>query len=105
MKEPLDFLIEELEALSKIEEFGSIKEKAEHIGLMNRYETAIDRLRICEEFEITGGSIVKKLPDNGIHFLYRVVCENESSNPENWSEVLFENREFLLEAEDLVIKR
>ena len=106
MKEALEIIEEKLSELRLRADFNSIEEKAEHYGLIARYEMAVDRLKLCDKYEVTGGSIVKKLPDSGnIQFCYKVVHENESSNPSDWEEVLFEERALILESGDLVIKR
>ena len=106
MKEAIELLSEELLCLRGRTDFSSIPEKAEHYGLINRYEMAVDRLELCEKYGVTGGSIIKQLPDSGnIHFCYKVVNENESSNPCNWEEVLFDERQLTLESGDLVVKR
>jgi len=106
MKEALELIEEKLAELRLKEEYGSIEEKAEHSGLIARYEMSIDRLKLCEKYEITGGSIVKKLPESGdVHFCYKLVHENESSNPCDWEEFLFDKRELVLEGGDLVVKR
>ncbi len=105
MKEAIEILIENLEMLKQVDEFSSIEKKAEHYGLMNRLEMAIDQLRLCDKYEITGGSLVNQLPDHGLHFCYKVVHENESSDPQNWEEVLFEGKQITLSAGDLVIRK
>ncbi len=45
------------------------------------------------------------MPDHGLHFCYKVVHENESSDPQNWEEVLFEGKQITLSAGDLVIRK
>ena len=106
MKEALDLIQDKLDFLRERIEFESIEEKAEHYGLMNRYEVAIDRLKLCDKYEITGGSMVKQLPESGnVDFCYKVVHDNESSNPCNWEEVLFDKRQIIFEIGDLVVKR
>ncbi|MBV1922281.1 MAG: hypothetical protein KUG73_16515, partial [Pseudomonadales bacterium] len=51
MKEALELIQDELDSFRERVEFKSIEEKTEHSGLMNRYEMAIDRLKLCEKYE------------------------------------------------------
>ncbi len=97
------------ESLSCQREFANVEAKAEHVGLLNRIETAIARLKMCEENGIFGGAWVCVLPSvvyqNGIPE-YRVVCDGESDKPEHWREVRFEKRGFVrLSGGDVVIKK
>lgn len=93
--------------------FPSLEAKAEHIGLLNRIETAIARLKICETYEIHPSAWICKLPPEispefpqPFYPEYRVVCDRESDNPEHWEEVRFDQRGFVrLTAGDLVIKK
>jgi hypothetical protein len=89
--------------------FPSVEQKAEHIGLMNRIETAMARLKLCEKHDIYTGAWICVLPpvayQNAIPE-YRVVCDGESDNPAHWKEVSFEKRGIVrLTGGDIVIKK
>ena len=99
--------------LATQQDFPSIEAKAEHIGLLNRIETAIARLKICGDHGIHPGSWICALPPDinpafpqPFYPEYRVVCDRESDKPEHWEEVEFKGRGTVrLTAGDLVIKR
>lgn len=110
MKSPvIDHLEQWLADLSQVTEFSSTEEKAEHIGLMNRIDTAIAQLPLCEKHRITGGSWFCPLPEIPYHSYapeYRIVDDSESDNPDWWREVEFEDRGIVrLTGGDVVIKR
>ena len=99
-------LVEYMEELKAIDEFESIEEKAEHIGLLNQIETAIGQLQLCEEYGISSGSLVSVLPETETsNFSYLVVHDNESTNSENWEEVMFEGKQIQFGGGDLVIRK
>ena len=101
----IKILVEYLAQLKTIDEFCSIQEKANHIGKMNQIDTAIQQIQLCEKNGILGGSIINKLPNStDIHFQYVIAHENESSNPEDWEEVLFKGRQIRLNGGDLVVR-
>ncbi|GAB5387011.1 MAG: hypothetical protein Alis3KO_41340 [Aliiglaciecola sp.] len=92
--------------LERVTDFSSIQEKAEHIGQINLIKDAVKQLQLCEEFEVSGGSLFSKLPETAsIHHCYKVVYENESSNPSNWEEVLFNGQQLTFSAGDLIVRK
>jgi hypothetical protein len=106
MNPAIQKLEEYISELQGITRFQSVEEKANHIGLINRIETAIGNLKLCEKYEIYPGSLVNVLPETeNPNFVYLVVHENESSDPCNWEEVLFNDRQVLLSSGDLVIRK
>jgi hypothetical protein len=100
-------------SLAMQQDFPSIESKAEHIGLLNRIETAIARLKLCEANDIYPGAWICVLPPKAnpqvsqpFYPEYRIVCDRESDKPEHWEEVRFEKRGFVrLTAGDIVIKK
>ena len=106
MNPAISKLVEYLEELEAIDEFESIEEKAGHIGLLNQIEIAIGQIQLCEEHGISSGSLVSVLPEPETpNFTYLVVHDNESTNPENWEDVLFNGRQIWLSSGDLVIRK
>ena len=106
MNPAIQKLEEYLVELNKVSEFKSIEEKATHIGLINQIDVAIGNLKLCEKYEIYPGSLVSIMPETeDPNFLYLVVHENESSNPENWEEVLFKGQQIQFSGGDLVIRK
>ena len=99
--------------LATQQDFPSIEAKAEHIGLLNRIETAVARLKICQDHEIYSGSWICVLPPEinpefpqPFYPEYRIVCDHETDSPEHWEEVQFAKRGIVrLRAGDLVIKK
>lgn len=95
--------------LAELEEicfFDSIEAKAEHIGLMNQVRNSIGQIELCEKFNINSGSLVSVLPETeSPNLCYLAVHENESSNPENWEEVIFNGQQIQLSGGDLVIRK
>lgn len=95
--------------LAGLGDFPSLEAKAEHIGLLNRIETAIARLKMCETHEIYPSAWICELPPvihEQFNPEYRVVNDGESDKPGHWQEVRFEKRGFVrLTGGDLVIKK
>ena len=101
--EKLQIYLAELEG---VDEFASIEAKAEHIGLINQIKSSIGQLELCDKYGINSGSLVSVLPETeNPNFCYLAVHENESSNPENWQEVIFEGRQIQFSGGDLVIRK
>ena len=99
-------LNEYLTELSAVNDFASIEAKAEHHGLINQIKSSIGQLQICDKFSINAGSLVSVLPETeNPNFCYLAVHENESSNPENWEEVIFEGQQIQFSGGDLVIRK
>lgn len=106
MNPAIEKLKEYLAELNALDEFASIEVKAEHIGLINRIKSSISQLELCEKFGINAGSLVSVLPETeSPNFCYLAVHENESSNPENWEEVIFEGQQIKFSSGDLVIRK
>ena len=107
MKNPAIRKLEKyLEELESSHEFDSLEEKAEHIGLINQIRSSIGQLQICEKYGIESGSLVSVLPETeNPNFCYLAVHENESSNPENWEEVIFNGQRIQFSGGDLVIRK
>ena len=106
MSPAIQKLSEYLNKLEAIQEFGSIEEKAEHIGTINLVKNSIGQLELCEKHEINAGSLVSVLPEtNDPHFCYLAVHENESSNPANWEEVIFNGQQVSFRGGDVVIRK
>jgi len=106
MNPAIEKLQEYLLQLESVEDFGSIEEKANHIGNINLVKNSIAQLALCEKYEINGGSLVSVLPETETpNFLYLAVHENESSNPENWEEVIFNGQQVRFGGGDLVIRK
>ncbi|NRB81899.1 MAG: hypothetical protein HRU38_25125 [Saccharospirillaceae bacterium] len=86
--------------------FDSIAIKAEHFGIINQVKNAIGQIELCEKFEINAGSLVNKLPETeNTNFCYLVAEQNESTQPENWTEVLFKGNQVWLSGGDLVVRK
>ncbi len=90
--------------------FSTVAERAEHIGLVNRIDSAIRLLKLCALHDIPPGAWFCALPDSkdlGYHQVgYHVVCDNETHDPTEWSEVAFEKHgKLLLRPGDIVIKK
>ena len=86
-------------------EFDTLEglEKAQAWTLINELKTFIGRNNFCEKHELFEGAQVFTLPEPANHQTdYLLVCNNESSNPEHWSEV---KKDFYLQAGDLAIRR
>lgn len=67
---------------------------------------AVDKLSLCENYGITGGSLINQLPGtDDIHQCFKIAHGCESSDSCNWVEVEFENRKITLESGDIVIRR
>ena len=106
MNPAINKLKEYLATLQAITEFESLNKKAEHIGLINQIDTAIGNLELCEKHGIVPGSLISVLPETeNPNLSYLVVHENESSNPENWEEVIFNGQQVLFSGGDLVIRK
>ena len=107
MDRAIRLLEEELSSLkAEANSNETTSEKAARIGAINKIDSAISLLNICSKHGINAGSIVKALPDHGdVNFQFIVAHMNESTNPENWEEVLFDGEQFWLDGGDLVIKR
>jgi hypothetical protein len=99
-------LNEYLFELEAKKEFSSVEEKAEHFGLINQIKSSIGQLQLCEKYGLNAGSLVSVLPETeGPNFSYLAVHENESSNPENWEEVIFDGQQIQFSGGDLVIRK
>jgi len=93
----------ELEAKS---DFDTLEAKAEHIGLAIQVKEAIAQLRLCEKHGITGSSLVNQMPQTPTkEHQFVLAYQNESTNPENWEEVLFDNRQIWFSSGDLIVRR
>ncbi|WNZ57341.1 hypothetical protein [Microbulbifer sp. TRSA007] len=92
--------------LESVNDFESIELKAEHIGILIQVKSAIGQLELCEKYGISAGSLVSSLPKTeNPNFCYLVVNENESSNPDNWEEAIFEGQKIRFSGGDLVIRK
>ncbi len=101
--EKLEQYLSELEAINT---FDSIEAKAEHFGLMNQIRSSIGQLNLCDKYGINAESLVSVLPETeNPNFCYLAVHENESSNPEDWEEVLFNKQQVQFSGGDLVIRK
>ncbi len=106
MNPAIEKLYEYLSELNAVVEFDCLEAKAEHIGLINQIKSSIGQLELCESFGINAGSLVSVLPETeNPNFCYLAVHENESSNPENWEEVIFDGRQVQFSGGDLVIRK
>ncbi len=106
MNPAIEKLSEYLAELNEAKEFSSVEVKAEHIGLINQIKSSISQLELCEKFGINAASLVSVLPETeNSNFCYLAVHENESSNPENWEEVIFEGQQVQFSGGDLVIRK
>ncbi len=106
MNPAIEKLGEYLVELSAVKDFESIEAKAEHLGLINQIKSSICQLQLCDKFGINAGSLVSVLPKTeNPNFCYLAVHENESSNPENWEEVVFEGQQIQFSGGDLVIRK
>ena len=101
--EKLHNYLAEIEAVNDSESFEAM---AAHIGIINQVKSAIGKLELCDKFGINAGSLVSVLPETeSPNFCYLAVHENESSNPENWEEVIFEGQQIQFSGGDLVIRK
>ena len=106
MNPAIEKLSDYLSELECISDFESIEEKAAHIGNINLVKNAISQIRLCDKYQINGGSLVSVLPETeNPNFCYVVAHENESTNPENWVEVEFEKGKIQFSGGDLVIRK
>jgi hypothetical protein len=106
MNPAIEKLKEYLVELESVDDFDSIQLKAEHIGNINLVKSSIKQLELCEKYGINAGSLVSVLPEtSNPNFCYLAVHENESSKPEDWEEVKFEERQVLFSGGDLVIRK
>ncbi len=106
MNPAIEKLNEYLAELSAVKDFVSIESKAEHFGLINQIKSSIGQLQLCDKFGINSGSLVSILPKTeSPNFCYLAVHENESSNPENWEEVVFEGQQIQFSGGDLVVRK
>ncbi len=106
MNPAIEKLNEYLAELSEVNSFASIEAKAEHIGLIDQVKSSIGQLKLCDNFGINAGSLVSVLPETeNPNFCYLAVHENESSNPENWEEVIFKGQQIQFSGGDLVIRK
>ena len=90
----LSYLESWLEKTEK--EYDSLEgiEKAQAWTLINELKTFIGRNNFCEKYGLFEGAQVFALPEPANYQTdYLLVCDNESSNPEHWSEV---KKRFLL---------
>ena len=100
MNSPVIEHLEEWHAsLSQLADFPSLEAKAEQIGLLNQIETALARLKMCEEHGIFPAAWICVLPPEinpefpqPFYPEYRIVCDRESDEPQHWEEVRFEKR-------------
>ena len=89
---------------SLLESMDTIEKKADQIGLINEIDTAIQRIELCEKYGIFGASKFLVMPDAySASVSYRIVCDNESNNPEDWAEVKKDGYEFLLDSGDVAV--
>src|SRR4051812_20068301 len=66
--------------------------EAQRIGLVNRIDTAIRLLKLCDDFEVVPGAFWDKVPDlvSPSHQPeVRIVDDCESDNPAYWRELEF----------------
>lgn len=99
-------LNEFLSELKSVNDFSSLEEKAEHIGLMNIIKSAIGQIDLCEKFGINAGSLVSVLPETeNPNICYLAVHENESSKAEDWEQVMFDGKQVIFSGGDLVIRK
>lgn len=65
-------------------------ERAERISLLNQIDTAIQLLKLCDEFGVTAGAFWDRIPDL-IHPSYtpeiRIVNDQETDDPTYWREL------------------
>ncbi|OCQ23861.1 hypothetical protein A7985_07950 [Pseudoalteromonas luteoviolacea] len=95
-----------LAKLEAREQFESIDDKAAHIGEIIQFKDSIAQLELCEKYRITGGSLISQLPETpSIEHQFVVAYQNESTNSENWEEVLFNGRQVWFSSGDLVIRK
>ena len=86
-------------------DFSSLEEKANNIGLINQIKLAIKQIQICEKWGIYPSSIIKQLPPTEVTE-YRIMDDGESNDRKYWKEVSFENApNFYLSGGDLVIQK
>jgi hypothetical protein len=99
-------LNEYLAELETMNDFSSLEEKAKHFGLIKQIKASIGQLQLCEKYGVNAGSLVSVLPETeNPNFCYLAVHENESSNPENWVEVIFDGQQIQFSGGDLVIRK
>lgn len=95
-----------LKLLSEKTIFESLEQKAEHFGTIIQIKDAIAQLKLCANYGINGSSIVNVLPETpSIEHQFVVAYQNESTNPENWTEVLFDNRQIWFSPGDLLVRK
>ena len=95
-----------LKALEEKSDFQSLEEKAEHIGLITQIKDSIAQLNLCDKYGITGSSLINVLPEtSSIEHQFVVAYQNESTSPENWQEVFFNNRQIWFSSGDLVVRK
>lgn len=103
MNPAIEKLNEWIDELRRRTEFSSLEEKAEHIGLINQIDLAIQRIQLCEKWGIYPKSIIKELPETDVAE-YRIMNDGESDDREYWEEVVFDNgKKVSLHGGDLII--
>jgi hypothetical protein len=106
MNPAISILQKHVVELEKKIDFDSLEGKAEHLGMIIQIEDSINQLALCEKYGITGGSLVNVMPEtSSIHHQFVLAHQNESTNPEDWEEVLFNNRQIWFSSEDLVVRK
>ena len=100
-------LQEYINELQKMNSFSDIKEKANHLGLINQVDTAIKQIELCEKYGIVGGSKAFQLPGTGNPNFdnFVIAWDCESHHPANWQEVKFDGRSIRFQEGDVVIQK
>ena len=109
MNEVIEYLSHWKAELENEKDFDSIEEKAANLGLIGSIEVAISQLEICRDYGVNPGSWICVFPER-IEGLteprFRAVCDNETHDSTQWSEVKFDNHgSVIFDSGDLVIKR
>jgi hypothetical protein len=109
MEKVLEHLEQWHSDLLKTTEFGSLEERASHIGLLNAVELSLKQLRLCNAYGIFPSARVHVLPEvvrPDYQPEYRLIDDGESNDRDHWKEVLFPNKRTVrLTGGDIVIQK
>ena len=65
-------------------------QRAQRISLLNQIDTAIQLLKLCDDFEVNAGAVWDRVPDI-VHPSYmpeiRIVDDGETDDPSGWREL------------------
>jgi hypothetical protein len=106
IREPLEPVIQQLESW-RDDVIQGLRDHAsdECVRLKVAIEQAANLLRLAEEWGITPACRVNQLPPHGSGYAeYRIMCDHESDDRENWTEVKLDGEHLRLCPGDLIVE-